>query len=55
MLEYRERTSLFMATDLEIAHAASPAPIEEIAWKIGIGVDELIPMGRGMAKITWDG
>ena len=22
-----------MATDLEIAHAASPAPIEEIAWK----------------------
>ena len=32
-----------------------PAPIEEIAWKIGIGVDELIPMGRGMAKITWDG
>ena len=44
-----------MATDLEIAHAASPAPIEEIAWKVGIGVDELIPMGRGMAKITWEG
>ena len=44
-----------MATDLEIAHAASPAPIEEIAWKLGIGVEELIPMGQGMAKITWDG
>ncbi|MBN16586.1 MAG: formate--tetrahydrofolate ligase [Euryarchaeota archaeon] len=43
-----------MATDLEIARAASPAPIEEIAWKLGIGVEELIPMGKGMAKITWD-
>ena len=44
-----------MATDLEIAHEASSAPIEEIAWKLGIGVEELIPMGQGMAKITWDG
>ena len=44
-----------MASDLEIAHAASPAPIEEIAWKLGIGVEELLPMGRGMAKITWEG
>ena len=44
-----------MATDLEIAHGASTAPIEEIAWKLGIGVEELIPMGQGMAKITWEG
>ena len=44
-----------MATDLDIARAASPAPIEEIAWKLGIGVEELSPMGRGMAKITWEG
>ena len=43
-----------MATDLEIAHAASTAPIEEIAWKLGIGVEELIPMGQGMAKISWE-
>ena len=44
-----------MATDLEIARAASPAPIEELAWKLGIGVEELVQMGQGMAKITWDG
>ena len=55
MLEYRERCSLSMATDLEIANAATPAPIEEVAWKLGIGAEDLIPMGQGMAKITWDG
>ncbi|MEE2812732.1 MAG: formate--tetrahydrofolate ligase [Candidatus Thermoplasmatota archaeon] len=44
-----------MASDLEIARAASPAPIEEVAWKLGIGVEELRKMGPGMAKITWEG
>jgi len=42
-----------MASDLEIAHAASLAPIEEVAWELAIGVEELIPMGKDMAKISW--
>jgi formate--tetrahydrofolate ligase len=53
MLEYREHSSLLMASDLEIARAASPAPIEEVAWTLAIGVEELIPMGKDMAKISW--
>lgn len=43
-----------MASDLEIARAATLEPIETIAWKLGISSHELLPMGRGMAKITWD-
>jgi formate--tetrahydrofolate ligase len=44
----------YMASDLEIARAATLEPIETIAWKLGISSHELLPMGRGMAKITWD-
>ncbi|MCH1423269.1 MAG: formate--tetrahydrofolate ligase [Candidatus Poseidoniaceae archaeon] len=43
-----------MASDLDIARAATLEPIETIAWKLGISSHELMPMGRGMAKITWD-
>ena len=43
-----------MASDLEIARAATLEPIETIAWKLGISSHELIPMGKGMAKITWE-
>jgi formate--tetrahydrofolate ligase len=42
-----------MQTDLEIARAAEMAPITDIAWKLGIGADEIMPMGFGKAKITW--
>lgn len=42
-----------MPTDLEIARSVELAPIEEIAWTRGIGVEELVPFGRYMAKITW--
>jgi formate--tetrahydrofolate ligase len=42
-----------MASDLEIANAAPRAPIEEVAWKLGMGVEELLLMGRGIAKISW--
>ncbi len=42
-----------MASDLEIARMAMPAPIEEIAWKLGMGVEELLPFGRHIAKIAW--
>ena len=28
--------------------------ISAIAWKLGIGGGELMPMGIGKAKITWD-
>ncbi|MAI40338.1 MAG: formate--tetrahydrofolate ligase [Euryarchaeota archaeon] len=43
-----------MASDLDIARAATLEPIESIAWKLGISSHELMPMGKGMAKITWD-
>ena len=43
-----------MASDLDIARAASLEPIESIAWKLGISSHELMPLGKGMAKITWD-
>lgn len=45
---------MLMASDLDIARAATLEPIETIAWKLGISSHELMPMGRGMAKITWD-
>jgi len=45
---------MLMASDLDIARAATMEPIEAIAWKLGISSHELMPMGRGMAKITWD-
>ena len=31
------------------------APVEEIAWKLGIPIEELILSGDGMAKIRWQG
>ena len=43
-----------MPTDLEIANAATPEPIEAIAWKLGISSTEITPMGKSVAKITWD-
>ena len=43
-----------MQSDLEIARAAEMEDISAIAWKLGIGGDELMPMGIGKAKITWN-
>ena len=37
-------------SDIEIARAATPEPIEAIAAKLGIK-DELIPYGRSKAKV----
>ena len=42
-----------MQSDLEIARAAGMEDISAIAWKLGIGADEIMTMGRGKAKITW--
>ena len=42
-----------MPSDVEIANSAESIPIEEVAWKLGIGVEELIPTGDGIAKIRW--
>ena len=41
-------------SDLEIAQAANPRPIAEIAESIGIRPDELIPYGSTKAKIHLD-
>lgn len=43
-----------MASDLEIARAAKMEPIEAVAWKLGISSHELMPMGNGVAKVTWN-
>ena len=43
-----------MPSDLEIANAATLEPIEAIAWKLGISSTEIMPMGRSVAKVTWD-
>ena len=48
------RASNNMASDLDIARAATLEPIEAIAWKLGISSHELTPVGNGMAKITWE-
>lgn len=40
-----------MATDIEIARAKTLLPIGEIARKIGLGEDDLVPYGRTMAKV----
>ena len=42
-----------MTTDLEIARAAQMEPVEAVAWKLGISAHELMPMGNGVAKVTW--
>ncbi len=39
-------------TDIEIAQAAKPRPIAEIAAEAGLGPDEFLPYGRFKAKIT---
>jgi len=41
-------------TDIEIAQAASKLPISEIAAKIGIRTDDIIPYGHDKAKISYD-
>ncbi len=43
-----------MPSDLDIARAANPLPIEEVAWKLGLGVEDISPKGSGVAKIKWD-
>ncbi|MEZ4412757.1 MAG: formate--tetrahydrofolate ligase [Gemmatimonadales bacterium] len=39
-------------TDIEIAQAAKPRPIAEIAKEAGLGPEEFLPYGRFKAKIT---
>jgi len=41
-------------TDIEIAQAARPRPIGEIAAEAGLGPDEYLPYGRYKAKITFE-
>ncbi len=31
------------------------APVDEIAWKLGIPIEELVITGDGMAKVRWEG
>lgn len=41
-------------SDIEIAQAAKKQPIAEIASKLGVSADNLIPYGHDKAKITYD-
>ena len=43
-----------MPSDHDIASAAELLPIEEVAWKLGLGVEDLLPRGDAMAKIRWE-
>ncbi len=43
-----------MQSDLEIAREAQMEDISQIAWKLGISEDEIMVMGKGKAKITWE-
>jgi formate--tetrahydrofolate ligase len=40
-----------MASDIEIARAASMQPIQQVAEKLGIGAEELHPYGRAIGKV----
>ncbi|MDP7312559.1 MAG: formate--tetrahydrofolate ligase [Candidatus Thalassarchaeaceae archaeon] len=42
-----------MPSDLEIVRDATPLPIEEVAWKLGLGVEDISLKGDGIAKVTW--
>ena len=41
-------------SDIEIAQAASKQPIADIASKLGISADDIIPYGHDKAKITYE-
>ena len=43
-----------MQSDLEIAREAKMEDISQIAWKLGISENEIMIMGKGKAKITWE-
>ena len=43
--------SASLPTDLEIAHAATPRPLVEVAADLGLSEDHLEPWGRDVAKI----
>ncbi|HJM19447.1 MAG TPA: formate--tetrahydrofolate ligase [Candidatus Thalassarchaeaceae archaeon] len=43
-----------MPSDLEIVRNATPLPIEEVAWKLGLGVEDISLKGNGIAKVTWE-
>ena len=43
-----------MASDIEIARAAKMKPIQEIAARLNIPDDALIPYGKTKAKVSGD-
>ena len=43
-----------MPTDIEIAQAATPKPITEVAAGLGISEERLVPYGRYKAKVDYN-
>ncbi len=41
-----------MSSDIRIARAATKAPIAQIAARLGLGPDQILPYGHDKAKIT---
>ena len=41
-------------SDLAVAHAATPRPIEDVAGDLGLTPDDIEPRGDGIAKLTQD-
>ncbi len=42
-----------MSDDLTIAKAAEMLPIDQVAWKMGLGIETIRLYGENMAKIRW--
>ena len=43
-----------MLSDIEIAQAATPDPIQDVAERIGIAPEYLIPYGHDKAKVDYN-
>lgn len=52
-LEEASQNPTVMDSDLDIARAATIEPIEEIAWKLSIPIEDIMHFGSGIAKIKW--
>lgn len=43
-----------MKSDLQIAREADLVPIEDVAWKLGLGAEDIIHRADGVVKVRWE-
>ena len=51
----KNSTARRVPSDIEIAQAATPRPIQDVAAELGLGPDRIVPYGGYKAKIRTDG